>query len=64
MLRRDGRRGMRIIVALVLAFIVGFALNKAVVPLNSAFLDSFALLVAIAVALFLGDATRRPPPRE
>ena len=50
--------------AVVLAFLIGFGLNKAVAPFHSTFLDSFAFFVAIAVAVFLGDATRRRPPKQ
>ena len=64
MLRRSGDRGLRIPVALVLACLVGIGLNKTVAPFHSAFLDSFAFFVTIAIALFLGDATRRRPPKE
>ena len=51
-------------VALVLACLVGVGLNKAVATFHSAFLDSFAFYVTIAIALFLGDASRRRPPQE
>ncbi|WP_457256064.1 hypothetical protein [Pedococcus sp. P5_B7] len=46
-------------VAMGMAFILGYGLTKAVAPLKSAFLDSFVLIVAVTVGVFLGDATRR-----
>lgn len=64
MLRRDGHMVVRVAVALVLAFLIGYLLTKAVAPLNSAFLDSLAFFVAITVGFLLGDATRRRPPKR
>ena len=64
MLTRGGHVVVRVAAAVVLAFLIGFGLNEAVAPFHSAFLDSFAFFVAIAVAVFLGDATRRRPPKQ
>ena len=59
MLKRAKHIASMVGVAMGMAFILGYGLTKAVAPLKSDFLDSFVLIVAITVGVFLGDATRR-----